>query len=61
MNKVKVPLNGQLFELVSGRQLVPGVIEKLTTEEAKDNKELLEQAVEDGLVLEVVEVKGGEK
>jgi phosphoribosylformylglycinamidine (FGAM) synthase-like enzyme len=62
MNKVKVPLGGQLFELASGRQLVPGEVEELSADEEKENKELLAEAIKDGTLLDAKDVKeGGDK
>ena len=52
MNKVYVPLDGQLFELASGRQLVPGEMSKLSDDEAKENEDLLKEAVSDGRLLD---------
>jgi hypothetical protein len=57
MAKVKVPLNGQLFELANGRQLVPGEVEKLTADEAKENADLLKEAYKDGRLFNL---EGGE-
>jgi hypothetical protein len=62
MSKFKVPLDGQLFELANGRQLVPGEVEELSADEAKENKELLAQAMEDGGLFEIKAAKeGGDK
>ena len=62
MNKVKVPLSGGLFELASGRQLVPGEVEELSADEEKENKELLKEAIESGTLLDASKVKeGGDK
>ena len=55
MDKVKVPLNKGLFELRSGRQLVPGEVEKLSKDEAKENEDLIKGAIKDGLLLEITE------
>lgn len=62
MNKVKVPLNGQLFELANGRQLVPGEIEELSADEEKENKDLLKEAIEAGTLFDASKAKeGGDK
>lgn len=61
MSKVKVPLGGTLFELSSGRQLVPGELEELSAEEEKDNADLLNSAFENGTLLKADDVKEKEK
>ena len=60
MSKVKVPLGGQLFELASGRQLVPGEISELSADEEKENKDQIKAALESGVLLDAKETKGGE-
>ena len=61
MSKVKVPLDGSLFELSSGRQLVPGELEELSAEEEKDNADLLKEAFESGTLLKADNVKEKDK
>jgi hypothetical protein len=62
MSKVKVPLSGSLFELASGRQLVPGEVVELSKDESSDNKALIEEALADGRLLDASKIEeGGEK
>ena len=57
MTKVKVPLGGSLFELASGRQLVPGEIEELSADEEKENKDQIKAAIESGVLLDAKDIK----
>lgn len=57
MPKYKVPLNGQLFELANGRQLVPGEVEELTSDEAKESAAEIKAGTADGRLLKI---EGGE-
>jgi hypothetical protein len=52
MAKVYVPLNAGMFELVSGRQLAPGEMIKLSDQDMEDNQEILKTGFADGAILD---------